>query len=118
TKEESLAEMIALSWQWFVRLAKKGKDAKQFASALASYAARAVHSGRRLIGVEKAKDVLSPLAQRQYGFVLQSIPDGRSLLDEALLDNTQTPIPEQVSFRCDFSAWRSRRCDRDRHVID
>ena len=31
---------------------------------------------------------------------------------------TQTPVPEQVSFRLDFPAWRSSRCERDRRVID
>jgi hypothetical protein len=39
-------------------------------------------------------------------------------LDEALHDNTQTAVPEQVSFRCDFPAWRASRCERDRHLID
>jgi hypothetical protein len=59
-KEDFLAEMAALAWKWYVRLARRGKDVTRFPSALASYAARAVRSGRRLCGKEKAKDVLSP----------------------------------------------------------
>ena len=39
-------------------------------------------------------------------------------LAEALLDNTQTPIPDQVAFRQDFPAWRRTRTDRDRRIID
>ena len=37
------------------RLVKKGKDPTTFASAIATFAARAVNSGRRLCGMEKPK---------------------------------------------------------------
>lgn len=47
-KADCICEVIALAWKWFVRLAEEGKDARQFASVLASYAARAVRRGRRL----------------------------------------------------------------------
>src|SRR6266566_9097163 len=57
-KEEALAELTALCWLWFIRLVAQGKDATQFASALATFAARAVRAGRRLCGQEKSKDVL------------------------------------------------------------
>ena len=43
-----IAETIAFAWKWFRRLAQKGKDATEFPSALASYAARAVKCGRRV----------------------------------------------------------------------
>jgi hypothetical protein len=49
-KEEMLAEMRGLCWKWFIRLIRRGKDVLQFVSALASYAARAVNSGRRVCG--------------------------------------------------------------------
>jgi hypothetical protein len=121
-REEAVAEMIGLAWKWFVRLAEKGKDATEFPMVLARYAALAVHNGRRLCGQEKAKDVLSPRAQQLLGFTVSSLPDGSSLSStafaEALLDNTQTPPPEQVAFRLDFPAWRRTRSDRDRRVID
>jgi len=121
-REEAVAEMVALSWQWFVRLAQGGKDATQFPSALAAFAARAVKSGRRVCGQEKAKDVLSPLAQRRHGFVVERLPDFSTLtttpFSEALYDNTQTPPPDQVAFRLDFPAWRRTHPDRDRRLID
>src|SRR5262249_18021954 len=55
-KEEALAEMRALAWKWFVRLVQRGKDPTAFVSATAVYAAKAVHSGRRVCGHERAKD--------------------------------------------------------------
>ena len=30
TREEAIAEMVALAWRWFVRLMRRGKDANTF----------------------------------------------------------------------------------------
>ncbi len=99
-KEECLAEMRGLCWKWFIRLAEKGKDATQFASALASYAAKAVRSGRRVCGHEKARDVLSPVAQQRHGFAVGKLPDFSTLdgnpLEEALIDNTVSPQGNRI----------------------
>lgn len=120
-RQEAIAETIALAWKWFVRLIEQGKEPQAFISVLAAYAARAVKSGRRLCGQEKSNDVLSPLAQSRRRFTISPYPqfsthDGNAI-DEALHDNTQTPIPEQVSFRVDFPAWLATRTDRDREII-
>jgi hypothetical protein len=108
-REDYIAEVIALSWKWWLRLRSQGKDPLSFVSAIANFAARAVRSGRRLTGQDRAKDVLSPRAQARCGFTVISLPDGSSLcgnvFDDALCDNTQTPVDEQVAFRLD----RSRR---------
>jgi hypothetical protein len=121
-KEEALQEMRALAWRWFVRLARRGKDAAYFPSALASFAARAVHHGRRLCGNEKPRDVLSRQAQRRHGFTVDKLPDNSTLSTnhyaEALRDNTHTPPPEQVAFRCDFPAWCETLGERDREILD
>jgi hypothetical protein len=121
-KEEYIAEMVALTWRWHLRLAERGKDATHFPTALATFAARAVRSGRRLAGMDRSKDVLSPLAQHRGGFAVGKLPDCGTLdgspLDEALHDNTQSPVDEQVCFRIDFPAWRLTRAERDRRVLD
>jgi hypothetical protein len=121
-REEMIAEMVALAWKSFVNCVRNGKNPLEFPMALARYAAQGVHNGRRLCGQEKIKDVLSPRAQQQHNFTVVSLPEGSSLngnvFDEALIDNTQTPVPDQVSFRIDFPAWRLTRSDRDRRVID
>jgi hypothetical protein len=118
---ELTAETIALSWQWYVRLARRGKDAARFVTALASFAARAAHSGRRLCGQERSRDALSPRARQRHGYTVSPLPDGSGLgdsaFDEALVDNRQTPVPEQAAFRCDFPAWQKTRTDRDRRLI-
>src|SRR5262249_24173899 len=119
-KEEVIAEVIALAWLWFVQLTRRGKDATAFGSALAGYAARAVHCGRRVCGQETPRDPLSPLAQRRRGFPVRSLPATSRLEGpppvEALQTTRQTPGPEQVSFRCAFPAWLRTRADRDRRL--
>jgi hypothetical protein len=121
-REELTAEMVGLCWKWYVRLVERGKDPTAFVSALATFAARAVNSGRRVCGQERSKDVLSSSAQRRHGFVVERLPAYSTLagtsLEEALIENTATPVPEQVSFRLDFPAWRMTRCYRDRQMID
>jgi hypothetical protein len=121
-KEEAVAEMVALAWRWFVRLAGRGKDASRFPRALATFAARAVNAGRRLNGQEAAKDVLSWQARRRHGFGVEALPDfdtpGDESLAGALRDNTRTPPPEQAAFRLDFPAWLGTRTRRDRNVIE
>ena len=121
-RADAIAEAVALAWTWYVGLARRGHDAARFPGALASFAVRAVRSGRRLCGQERARDALSPAAQRRHGFAVGRLPDcstpSSTPLADALQDNTRSPVPDQVVFRQDFPAWRSTRSERDRRVID
>jgi hypothetical protein len=62
-----------LAWRTDAREATR-KDPCAFTAVLASFAARAVRSGRRLVGMEKARDVLSPVTLQKHGFAVQSLP--------------------------------------------
>jgi hypothetical protein len=114
--------MVALSWRWHLRLAERGKDSTRFPTALATFASRAVRGGRRLAGMDRSKDVLSPQAQRCKGFAVCKLPNCSTLdgspLDEALHDNTQTPPDEQCAFRIGVPAWRATHAERDRRLLD
>jgi hypothetical protein len=120
-REEMVAETVALAWKWVVRLAERGKDATRFPLALATYAARAVRCGRRVIGQLKGKDVLSEQAQQRHGFYVSKLPDfsteSANPLAEALIDNTVTPPDDQAAFRIDFPAWVGTHSRRDRAII-
>ena len=134
SKEEALAEMVGLCWLWFLRLAAQGRDATEFVSALAVFAARAVRAGRRLNGQEKSKDVLSPVARYRHRFRVEPLPastrrpyeavygtvHGQQELDafeERLHDNAVTPPPAAAAFRIDFPRWLLTRTERDRRLI-
>jgi hypothetical protein len=120
-RADCIAETVALSWRWFVGLAQKGKDATQFATVLASYAARAVRSGRRVCGQERAQDAMSSVAQQRHGFAVGKLPDmamaSANPLAEALADNTKTPPPDAAAFRVDFPAWTGTYSRRRRRMI-
>jgi hypothetical protein len=133
-KADAIAEMVALAWKWYVRLAQRGKDAADFVVAFCRFAGIAVRSGRKVTGQEKAKDVLSSQAQQRHGFRVERLhhstcashkdlyskPHGQELhnaLEERLRDNTMSPVPEQVAFRIDWPAWLMSRTDRDRRII-
>jgi hypothetical protein len=132
-KADCIAEAVAIAWKWFCQLAKKGKDASKFVCALATLAARAVRNGRRLGAGERANDVMSSVAQRRHGFVVQSLPytrrshedlngDGQDqrlhdAMEERLVDNTMTPPPDQAVFRIDFSKWLKTLSARERRII-
>ena len=132
-RADCIAETVAVAWKWFCRLAQRGKDATQFAAALAHLAARAVRAGRRVSAGERANDVMSPLAQRRHGFVVQPLfPTRRSyeelngdalgqrlhdVMEERLTDNTTTAPAEQAAFRLDFRAWCKKMTPRERRII-
>src|SRR6516164_4041649 len=121
-REDAVQDMIGLAWRWHLRLAENGKDATCFPTALASYAARAVRSGSRVAGQERANDVLSPVAQRRHRFYVGRLPDFETLTEhplcEALLDNTKSPPDETVCFKLDFLAWLASLAERDRGIVE
>ena len=70
-REDAVQEVCCLGWKWFTRLVERGKDAEDFPMAFAELLARAVRSGRRLVGMNKAKDPMNPLTQRREGFTVE-----------------------------------------------
>jgi hypothetical protein len=121
-REDALQELRALAWKWYVAAVARGKDPARFVTTLATYAARHVRSGRKLCGQEPSRDVLSPVAGRKHAFVVTKLPDWEASsanpLVDALTDNTRSPVPEQVMFRCDFPGWLNALSDRDRRVAE
>ena len=117
-KADCISEMLGLCWKWWLRLVDRGKNPAKFVSVLASYAARAVRSGRRVCGQERARDALSTVAPQRHSFTVSSLPQTSTLnpnpLQEALIDNTRSPVPDQVQFRCDFPEWLLTHTRRDR----
>jgi hypothetical protein len=133
-RADAIAETVAVSWAWFLRIIDKGKDVTEFVSTLASYAVRHVRSGRRLCGKEKSRDVLSALAQQRHHFKVESLvlpsrrdhesiysdPHGQQHMDayeERLRDNTQSPVADQAAFRVDYPQWLAQLGQRNREIV-
>src|SRR5262245_5182157 len=62
-RDDLIAEAIGLSWKWFRKLVEQGKNPMLFVSAIATFAVKAVKSGRKVSGMEKSKGVMNPLNQ-------------------------------------------------------
>jgi hypothetical protein len=118
--EEMTQEMLAVLWKWTLGLVRRRKDPSTFPNTLVAFAARAIRAGRKLTGNESAQDVLSFVAQQRHGFTVASLPEIHSLydnvIDEALHDNTQTPVADQVCFRLDFPRWLATYDQRRRSI--
>jgi hypothetical protein len=121
-KEDCIAEMVALSWKWYLRLVERGKDPAGFVSTFAGYAARAVRRGRRLAGQESGRDVLAPAARQCHGFAVGRLPDYTTpyggAWQESLADNTRSPVDEAAAFRLDFPCWLATLAERDRRLVE
>ena len=134
-KEEALQDMLALAWVRFLRLAQRGKDVLEFLATFNEFLVRAVGNGRRVLGIEKAKDAMCVRTQKRRGFKVESLPQAtrasheslysavhgqkeHDAFEERLCDNTLTPVPDQAAFRIDWSAWRQTQTERDSRIID
>jgi hypothetical protein len=119
-RDDLVAEAVALSWAWCVRLTARGKDPAAFPVTLARLAARAAACGRRVAGQEGVNDVLSAACRRRHGFAVVALPAGSppagSELADALAGHTKAPVPAQVQFHLDFPAWLAHLPARKRRV--
>jgi len=119
-RDDAIQDVIGIGWKHWLAAIKKGKDPNEFVSAVADFAVKQVRSGRKVTGQERAKDAMSPVAQRRKGFAVKTLPNslakpyevicgdpnGQEKMDaveERLTDNTITSPPDQAAFR---EQWR------------
>jgi len=121
-KADFVSEVVSICWKWWRRLVELGKNPARFASALATYAAKAVRTGRRVCCQLKPNDVLSERAQQRHGFSVSKLPDHSTLstnpLTEALAETPSYDPSELAAFRIDFPSWRRSHSQRYRRIID
>lgn len=121
-RQDCICEAIAIAWSWYRRLIERGRDPSAFVVTFSRLAARAVACGRRLCGQERIRDVTSIVCRRRHGFLLASLlknsPSTTTAIEDALIDNTKSPIPAQVQFRCDFSDWKRRLSAKKQTMLE
>jgi hypothetical protein len=120
-RAELTAESIGLAWLWHVRLCRQGKDGRQFPTALARFALRSALSGRRLVGQDSTRDVMSSVAHRRHGISVQSYSTSDHLVDElfadALTECTRCRVPDLAHVRVEFPRWLMRMSARNRRFV-
>jgi hypothetical protein len=125
-QEESTAEAVTSALISFVRLIRRGRDPRKFATRLAQIALLRVQAGRLAGTPDRSEDVLSRLARQQRGFIVRSLEAGesneaatgltcREWRNQVLEDRRSTPA-EIAILRLDFTAWLGRMKYRRRQI--
>ena len=129
-KEEAVAEAVAGAYCNYVSVTRRRKAITLKPSMLARYAVLHVKDGRHVGGARETKrDVLSWRAARHRRFVVHRLHGAKDYIYDCLspadppvwrcvlLEDRQTPVPDQVAFRIDWSAFLSGQTDRTRRII-
>ncbi len=120
-KEDAVSEVVANTMCAFRRLYERGEPQRIFASALARFAIKQFHDGRRVGTPQCTRDVFSPRVQSMAGFGVCSLngpnPHDKDWV-ECLVDERRTPVPDQVAFRVDFPTWLTSHSKRDQRIVN
>ncbi len=120
-KEEATSEVVANAMCAFRRLHERGQVQRVFASALARFAIKQLHDGRRVGTPQCSRDVFSRRAQTKAGFGVRSLSDPNPRggdWTECLIDERRTPVADQAAFRIDFPAWLTHQSKRDQRIVE
>jgi DNA-binding NarL/FixJ family response regulator len=86
---------------------------------LARFAVAQIRDGRTVGSPQNVREVLSRYAQRKKGFSVQRLDQydrEEQQWTEAVVEDTRTPVFDQVWFRIDFPAWLARLSPRNRRI--
>ena len=107
-REELIEECLANAFRAYTRLIELGKEDMIYPTVLAKFAVKQVISGRRVGGCLNSDDILSRYAQLRRDITIKRLdrydPEEK-IWKDAVVEDTETPIPEQVAFRVDFPTW-------------
>ena len=100
-------------------LADSGRGA--YPAVLARCGVLRVKDGRKVVGGQNGRDVLSPYCQRRKNIAVERLDrfdkeSGEWI--EAIVEDARTPVPDQVAFRIDFPAWLCLQTKRNRRIAE
>lgn len=120
-REEAVSETIANAFVACDRLIERGRADKIYPSVLARYAVAQIRCGRRVGTKLNTHDAMSPAAQTKHRFLVEQFhvsDNGGGDWAEFVVEDGQTPVPDQAAFRCDFPAWLSTQSPRNRRLAE
>ena len=128
-REDAIAEAVAAGFLNYESARRRGQLESVKPSMLAHYGVLHVRSGKHVGGsMDSKKDVMSFRAQQAGRFRVVGLPwDNVHAYDALkapervwrlrLIDDSRTPIPDQVRFRVDFSAFMGKQDGRTRKAL-
>jgi hypothetical protein len=118
-RDDAIQEVIDNALLAYVRLVEQGKTDVAYPTVLAKFGIAQYYDGRRVGGHLNVRDVLSQYAQRIKRFVVERLDrfnEEEGEWKEAVVEDHQTPVPDQVAFRIDFPAWLAILPRRDHRI--
>jgi len=101
-REEAVQEAVAHALLTYRRLVEQGKADVAYPAVLARCGVLRVKDGRKVVGGQNGRDVLSPYCQRRKNIAVERLDrfdkeSGEWI--EAIVEDARTPVPDQVAFR-------------------
>jgi hypothetical protein len=120
-REDAVQEVVDNALVAFERLVQLGKADLAYPTVLVRHGIAQLRDGRRVGNRRRVGEVLSEYAQRKKGFVVERLDrfhkeSGEWL--EAIVEDSRTPVPDQVAFRIDFPAWLNSQTKRNRRIAE
>ena len=118
-REEMLAEVVALAYEMFVALARRGRTDSAYATPLATYACRQALGGRHLGTPLNVNDVTSAYCRRRKGVQVQRLDrfdrETGGWQEVLVEDRTANPA-DLAAMRIDFGEWIASLSRRQRRI--
>jgi hypothetical protein len=118
---ELIEECVASAFRAYARLLELGKEDLIYPTVLATFAVKQVRDGRLVGGKLNINDVLSRYAQKRKPIKIERLDrydPAKQAWEEAVVEDSETPVPDQAAFRMDFPAWLKRYQALKRRVVE
>jgi hypothetical protein len=122
-REERIAEAVAWTWVLFVRVQRRGKNPKEFPTAVARFAVKYVRKGRLFGQSRNSKDLYTALSaseNRRGGLVSLDEVDPHTCTPwkEILVESRAFSPADTAAARIDLNAWLDSLSRRDRRLAE
>jgi hypothetical protein len=121
-REERIAEAVAWTWVLFVRVQRRGKNPKEFPTAVAKFAVKYVRKGRLLGQSRNSKELYTALSASENRRSLVSLdelePQTCTPWKEILVESRAFSPADTACTRIDMNAWLNSLSRRDRRLAE
>ena len=120
-REELTADAVALAYEMFVALVRRGKADRAYATPLATYACRQALAGRHAGNSLNIRDVSSRYCQRRTGVRVQRLDrfdQDEGTWREILIEDRNASPADVAAMRIDFQNWLASLSRRKRRIAE
>lgn len=108
-QDELVQEACSAAWRDFVRRYEAGHDPMENVGPNSTFVSKQAARGDRMAGLGRAKDAMSPLIQKRFGFKIIDYPDATEEKHATVMTNRSEPDPADLAaFKADYISWLER----------